>query len=128
MVAQTGQSYVTIQRAGRTIAFNEAAFVALGRPEALELLYDRGRSIVGLRAASKDAEHAYQVRHNTRGTTHMVSGELFTKYYGITADVARRWRGVMEGDVLCVDLAKPGAEVASRQGAGLPSQKAGANR
>jgi hypothetical protein len=116
MVAQAGQPLVTIQRSGRTIAFNEAALAALGRPLAVELLYDRQRKVMGLRAAQQDALHAYIVRHNTRGTTHTVAGGLFTKHYGIPTDVARRWPATMEEGVLCVDLKQPGVEV-SGQGA-----------
>jgi hypothetical protein len=114
MVAQTGQPQVTIQRGGRTIAFNEAALVALDRPEALELLYDREAQVMGLRAVSKDAPHAYIVLHNSRGTTHMVAGLLFTKHCGIPTDVARRWPASMDGDVLCIDFKEPGWDVANR--------------
>jgi hypothetical protein len=125
LVAQKGQAYVTIQREGRTIAFNEAAFVALGRPDAVELLYDRDRQVMGLRAGDVDADHTHPVRHNQRGTSHHVSGELFTKYYELADEFARRWPAEMERNVLTVDLSEPGTRVAARR---KTSVTAGRNR
>lgn len=96
--------YVTIQKKG-IIAFNHAAYAALGEPKAIVFLFDRGNKIIGFKAADPAAEHAYPVRANTKGTSHLVSGTLFTRHYGIPTEVARRWLG-REGDdrLLTIDL------------------------
>jgi hypothetical protein len=99
-----GTPYITIQKRG-TISFNLAAYAALGEPKALTFLFDRERQLVGFRSADPAAEHAYAVRPNTKGTSHLVSGTLFTTYYGIPTDRARRWRArLIEDGVLTFDL------------------------
>jgi hypothetical protein len=111
MVAQAGQPAVTIQKRGKAMTLNEAAFHALGRPEAVELLFDREARILGIRAVSPDAETAQPVSHYARGTTHAIAAKAFTDYYGIPTEVSRRRPGEMADGVLCVDLTKPGTEV-----------------
>jgi hypothetical protein len=106
------QAFVTIQRKG-VIAFSKAAYEALAQPEAVELLYDPERQLVGFRSVKPQAEHAYPVRVNGKKTSHMVSGTLFTRHYGIPTDVARRWPAYMEAGLLCIDLSQPGQEVGS---------------
>lgn len=108
--------YVTIQKRG-TISLNAAAHAALGEPEAVELLYDRTERIVGLRAVSKEAEHAYALRPQAGKSVgpFIVSGTAFAKYYKIDTTVSRRWAGQLEGDVLCIDLKQPGTVVTSNR-------------
>jgi hypothetical protein len=104
MARAANKPYVTIQRTG-IIAFNQAAYVALGKPAAVIFLFDRENRVVGFRAADPGQEHAYRVRANTKGSTHLVSGTLFTKLYRIPTDVARRWLGRITLDgVLTIDL------------------------
>jgi hypothetical protein len=99
-----GTAYVTIQKRG-VISLNHAAYTALGEPEAVTLLYDRERQLVGFRPADPKSEHAYLVRVNTRGTSHLVTGTLFTNHYGISTETARRWQARMiEDDIMAIDL------------------------
>jgi hypothetical protein len=123
--------YVTIQRKG-IIAFNHAAYTALGEPKAVIFLFDRDTQVVGFRAADPGEEHAYGVRPNTKRTSHLVSGTLFTRYYGIPTDVARRWLGrVNEDRVLTIDLNESPHEVLDAEvrptdsGSGRPSSRRG---
>lgn len=108
--------YVTIQKRG-TISLNAAAHAALGEPDAVELLYDRNERVVGLRAVSKEAEHAYALRAQAGKNVgpFIVSGTAFAKYYKIDTTVSRRWVGQLEGDILCIDLKQPGTEVTSNR-------------
>lgn len=104
MARAANKPYVTIQKKG-VMAFNHAAYAALGEPKAVLLLFDRQSRVVGFRASEPSEEHAYGVRSNTKGTSHLVSGTLFTKHYGIPTDVARRWLAQMNRDgVLTIDL------------------------
>jgi hypothetical protein len=99
-----GTPYVTIQKRG-VISFNHAAFTALGEPKAVTLLFDRGRQLVGFRPADPKSEHAYDVRPNTRGTSHLVTGTLFTSHYDIPTETARRWQARMiEDGIMAIDL------------------------
>jgi hypothetical protein len=116
MARAADQPYVTIQKRG-IIAFNHAAFRALGEPSAVTFLFDRENRVVGFRAAERGEEHAYGVRANAKGTTHMVSGTLFTKHYEIPTEVARRWLGRINDDgLLTIDLKETPHDVS---GAGL---------
>ena len=87
------------------IGLNRTAFKALGEPKAVTLLFDSEDQIVGFRAAALTNEHAYAVRTNTKGTSYLISGTLFTNYYGIPTEMARRWEArLVEGDILTIDL------------------------
>lgn len=110
--------YVTIQKRG-TMSFNHSAFVALGSPEAIELLYDRDERIIGVRAVHPGVEHAYPIRATGGGKadsgTWMVSGRAFAQYYGIDTEVSRRYAAVMDNGVLCIDLKDEGTVVTSNR-------------
>jgi hypothetical protein len=106
-VAATGQpAFVSIQKKG-IIRMNTPAFVLLGEPQAVELLFDRERQIVGLRASNPSAAHAYKVREHASSSSHLVSGAAFASHYGIDVDHARRWPAYMEDDVLCINIGEP---------------------
>lgn len=110
------QPFITIQKRG-TISLNTAAYAALGEPEAVELLYDTSERIVGFRAVAKEFEHAYPLRAQAGKTVgpFIVSGTAFTKYYGISTTVSRRWVGYVDEGILCVDLKQSGTEVTSNR-------------
>jgi hypothetical protein len=106
---------VTIQKRG-TLSLNLPAYAALGQPEAIELLFDRGQRLMGLRGVDPSADSAYVVRPLGRGnSTWLVSGKAFMNYYGIDTEVARRWTGRLEDDLLVLDLKEPGTEVSAGQ-------------
>jgi hypothetical protein len=117
---------ITIQKRGN-ISLNTAAYVELGQPEALELLYDRDERLIAMRKVDPGGASAYTVRpldprarKNPRtatqlATTYLVSGIAFTTYYGISTDVAKRWTPYRQDDMLVVDLKQPGMEVTSNR-------------
>jgi hypothetical protein len=109
-------AYVTVQKKG-TLGFNRAAYEKLGRPKAIELLYDPAEKIIGLRGADEASEHAYPIRSAAlkRDSSFLVSGTAFCNYYGIDITSARRWHAYEDGDILCVDLKKPFTEVTSNR-------------
>jgi hypothetical protein len=104
--AESGPAFVSIQKQG-IVAFNRAAFAALGEPEAVELLFDRERSLVGLRAADDSLAHTLRVRTSSAGGTYVVSAARFVKHYAIPNEVGRRWAARTEGDVLVIDISQP---------------------
>ncbi|HXW35996.1 MAG TPA: hypothetical protein VEJ87_15585 [Acidimicrobiales bacterium] len=95
------------------MGFNQAAYEALGKPEAVELLYAKKERIIGVRATEPGQPHAYPVRapDQKRDSGFLVGGRSFTNYYDIDTSVARRYPAYMEGGILCVDLNGPSAEV-----------------
>ena len=70
---------------------------------------------MGFRAADAASEHAYPVRDNTKKTSHIVSGTLFTSYYGIPTEVAKRWPAQFADEILRIDLKQPGTKIIPRR-------------
>lgn len=103
--AVSGKAFVSIQKKG-IIALNRAAYVLIGEPAAVELLYDHERHLVGLRAVEGKPEHAQDVRPTAKGA-YLVSAARFTNHYGIPTEEGHRWPAQMEQDILCVDISKP---------------------
>jgi hypothetical protein len=102
---------ITIQKRA-AISFNTAAFEALGKPRAVELLYDREEQLIAIKPASASSPNGYVVRGvGKSGATHVVSGKAFLNYYGIPFDAARRWTAELQDDMLVIDLKGPGADV-----------------
>jgi hypothetical protein len=99
--------FVTIQMRG-PISLNYSAYETLGGPEAVEMLYDREKQIVGLRSISPKEAYAFPVRpqgrKGKRPSNFVVAGQAFTKHYGIDTSVARRFPAEMQDDILTVDL------------------------
>lgn len=115
MLALKDEPHLTIHRRG-TISINRSGYEALGAPDAVELLFDRGKQIVGLRAIAEDAENAYQLRRpasSTRGPW-VVSAMAFTRFYDIDTSESVRRTAYLDDDVLCTDLSLPGETVGAR--------------
>jgi len=102
---------ITIQRRG-TFSLNEAAFEALGRPQAVELLYNKARNVIALRGAGTDVKHSYPVRKQPNAHSYLFTGKAFTHFHGIDTDNrAMRYTPQSQGNVLLVDLNEEGMEV-----------------
>jgi hypothetical protein len=116
----TAEPTVTIQKRGN-ISFNVPAFLALGSPESVELLYDRDERLVAIHKVEPSAPSAYVARplsqrnRTQTPSSYLVSGIAFTSYYGIPTDVARRWTAHVQDEMLVIDLKEPGVEVASNR-------------
>jgi hypothetical protein len=107
---RTPDPAVTIQKRG-TLSLNAAAYIALGSPEAIELLYDREQRLIALCGIEASSESAYPLRPMGTGSTWLASGKAFMNYYGIEVGTAQRYNGRMEDDLLIVDLKEPGTDV-----------------
>ncbi|MBE7188990.1 hypothetical protein [Jatrophihabitans endophyticus] len=96
---------VTILK-GRVLSLNRDAYVALEQPGAVELLFDRKKRIIGLRAVDPSVPHACFVRSSGRSSNapHLVSAMAFLAHYEIDTSESRRWRCWVEDDVLCLNL------------------------
>lgn len=108
---------VTISPAGMIL--NKAAAELLGRPDRVELLYDRGRRAVGVRpAVADDRLTSFKATPTTSGGFR-VAHRSFVNHYGIQTAPARRWTARLDDGVLCVDLAGESTRVA-RNGMPIP--------
>lgn len=107
---------VTIQRAGN-IGLNEASFVALGEPAALELMYDRKRRVIGFRKAPEDSLYGCATRPSGpgRAKSAVVSAKTFLMHYEIPFDAPLRYAAEMVDDILIVDLKKPAEDAISNR-------------
>jgi hypothetical protein len=87
------------------MALNAAAWEALGKPNAVELLYDGDARRMGFRAGDPNAAHAYRLRGTGDGTSRTLSGKAFLQYYGVSFEEAQRFAAQLDGEgVLAVDL------------------------
>lgn len=82
----------------------------LGDPEFVELLFDRDRDVIGVRASSGDSDSAYKLS-GVRDAFWTISLISFLKFYEIEITESRRRVATLENDILCVDLREPGIVV-----------------
>ncbi len=83
---------------------NEASYNAVGRPDQVELLYDKKAKIIGFRPASDKSAHSYPIKPQQNGRTFQTGGRAFCSYYGIEIGKARRFAAEMIDGVLAIDL------------------------
>ncbi|UQX89410.1 hypothetical protein M6D93_05240 [Jatrophihabitans telluris] len=107
---------ITIQKRG-AISINKSAFLALGEPDAVELMYDRAEHRVGLRAADPRLDHAYPVRQSGGGDNgpFVISAVAFTHFYDIDTSQSLRWEALLIDDVLYIDLDSKATPVTSNR-------------
>lgn len=116
MLPLKNEPHVTIHKRG-TIALNRSAFASLDSPDAVELLYDRERNIMGLRPIDPKANNSYYVRRSSPSASGpwLISAMAFTKFYDIDTSVSLRWAPYLDAGVLCVNLSAAGTAVSSNR-------------
>lgn len=103
----------TIQRGGH-FSLNKAAFLALGEPETVEVLFAEEERVIGFRTVSSTSPRGFSVKPQGRKspTTFMIAGQAFAKHYGLDVSIARRYGvEVNEEGVLMIDLNGPSIDV-----------------
>jgi hypothetical protein len=106
----------TLQASG-LLSFNHAAFMALGEPSAVALLYDAGEGVVGVHEVEKDHQNAYPVRKQGRSMTYLVSAQGFVAHHEIPTVKARRFLARDYGDGVWGFALREGDSVKNRRGA-----------
>src|SRR3712207_6391745 len=79
----------TIQRQGR-VSFNQAAYGAMGEPEAVLIGFSRARNTLVFRKAALTDPNAIPVRKQPNSRTYLVSARRILEHFGISTDPARR--------------------------------------
>lgn len=108
---------VTLQKRG-LLSVNRAAHALIGSPDAVELLWDPERHVIGLKPATETDPNAYPARPQTAKTGRgpiLVAGTKFTQYYAIDTTSSMRYVPFEEDGILCIDISKPGQPVTSNR-------------
>ena len=95
------------------ISLNKTAHDLIDNNDTVELLYDRDRQVMALRAADESAPHAYAVRTGSkRGPGQaMIAATAFIAHYDIDTTATRRWKPFVEDGMLCRNLSEKGAVI-----------------
>lgn len=99
-----GGMTITINRSGRVIAFSRQAREALGSPAFVEVHVCDNPRMVGFRPAHTDDDQAFRVFTASTGGTSSIACTGLVKSLGVDTSVGRRYRAVMQGDMLVVSL------------------------
>ena len=110
----------TLQARG-LLSFNQAAFLALGEPEAVTLLYDPDEHIVGVRRSRTDDPDAYRVRKQQKAQSYLVGAQAFTAHYAIPTPRARRFEGTDYGNGIWGFALSSGEDVKNLRGSPEPA-------
>lgn len=117
---------VRIQKNGE-FHVNDTALELIGKPQAVELLYDPKNNVLGLRPADITNPRAYPRRNDKhRPHMHIFAGRSFTLFHGIDTSFARRYPAKLVDGILVVDLnagASTASSRSSRRGGGESDAK-----
>src|ERR1700691_568223 len=93
---------VTIQSRG-AFSLNQAAWIALNRPEAVEILFDADNNSVGFIAADPTSPDAYACKGVNKGSSFVISGKAFAVFAGVELGKPVKREVKMVGDVLVMN-------------------------
>ena len=66
-----------------TFSLNQKAFDDLGKPEAVELYYDKVNKLIAMRGCSPELKHASSVRQQGQTKSYLVRAMAFSTHYNI---------------------------------------------
>lgn len=97
--------YVTLGKDGR-LYFSPAAVESLGRPEAVGLMYDARRQVIGVMPCAAERDHAYVLRAKRNLYGRLVTCRNFLEHYKIRlSETVRFVNARVNGDgVMVLDL------------------------
>lgn len=108
---------VTLQKKG-LLSINRAAHALIGSPEAVQLLWDPERRVMGLKPVPEADPNGYPARPQSAKTGKgpiLVAATKFTQFYDIDTTTSLRYVPFAEDGVLCIDVSKPGQPVTSNR-------------
>ena len=107
VVKNTDRVHVTINKLGH-IFLNRRTLEGLGEPDAVTLMYDRRRSIIGIMPSPLHRSHAYPLKRKDARTSRgrMVHAKNFCRHYAInpTETLAFLSPEVNKDGILVLDL------------------------
>ena len=100
----------------RGLSLNRAAYAAIGQPDKVVCLYDSGSSIVGVRGVRPGDEPAVITHHvgslYSGGLAPVQKSRGFLVRAGVELSPTRRFEAIVVDGMVCVDLSRPGVNVA----------------
>jgi hypothetical protein len=99
---------VTVHK-DRFLSLNGSAFVALGSPDAVELLFDRDARTIGLEPTEATRPGCSFIRRASPSPNgpFLISAMAFMRYYGICPIRTLRWPADLVDGMLCIHLDEP---------------------
>jgi hypothetical protein len=97
------------------ISLNHAAYIALGEPVAVALLYDADEGVVALRKVPRNYANGYPVRKQQKSQSYLVGATGFTIFNKIPTDIAKRHAGHDYGDQIWGFALSEGAPIQGRR-------------
>lgn len=94
---------VSISKRG-VFLLNSGAYIALGKPDMVVLLWSRQESLIGLRVADARVAHAFSVQRVSSGNTFKLNSMSFLKHYGIEIAHTQRYTATMREDMLIIAI------------------------
>ncbi|MGI8854644.1 MAG: hypothetical protein ACR2JW_02745 [Thermomicrobiales bacterium] len=98
--------FISLQLRG-TFQVNRAAYEKLGRPNAVKLLYDRTKRVVGFIATDLGERGAFKVRKSGNAESYQVAAKSLINNFDLDVQETQRYEARMYGDVLGIDLNTP---------------------
>ncbi len=105
-IPATTRPMATLQRGG-LLSLNQASYMGIGEPEAVELLYDKEARVIALRAIDIAERKAYPIRKIGAGQSYIVSLTKLCTHYGIETAQSLRYEATVEDGTLIVELNTP---------------------
>ena len=97
---------VSLQRRGN-FQVNRAAYEYMGRPEALQLGFDRNKRIIAFKLAKSGGRGAYTVHKASGAETYSVAAKAFANLHDLDLSQSRRYLLHKIGDVYAIKLDEP---------------------
>lgn len=77
----------------------------MGKPEAVEFLFDREQKLIGLKPTGKEVPHAYLVRKQNANNSYLIGARPFCYHYRIIVEQTVRFQDIKFAEgVLILDL------------------------
>lgn len=98
---------VTINLKGALI-LNQKAFQDLGRPMAVELMFDRTYGVIGVKKTRPDAHNAFPVKKASKGNAYRINANPFCLFFDLRVEKTTLFLDpfINPDDVLELNLAK----------------------
>lgn len=92
----------------KTIGMNEHAYLAIGSPSAVEMMFDANRNMIGLRPCDPHKKNVFEVRRRLKGKHFAISAGAFLTHFDIKPTRTMLFENIdIENDgTLTLDLAK----------------------
>lgn len=85
---------------------NDAAYLALGSPQAVVLMFDADSKAIGLKPAELSIRHAYPVRKQVNSKSYLIGGIAFVRHYSIPLEDALSFSPTVEDGIIVLEIQK----------------------